>query len=285
MTKKQITNLPASIRARLYDHAKNNSLDFDSVVLRFMQERFLYRLSISPYKSHFILKGGLLLLLSKGGIGRPTLDIDLLGYNISGDAEKIGSFIREIVSLENPDGIVFDEAMVQLETIKEAALYQGLRVKIPTRLDTIQRTMQIDIGFGDIITPEPIEKEYPTVLDYSAALIMTYPMETVIAEKWQAIVSLGIVSSRMKDYYDVWFLLQQSLIDNVLLKQALTRTFEHRHTLLQDSSFIFEAAFKQNSDKQKQWKAFLRKTSIDCPIEFSVIVEAIEANFKKRGIL
>lgn len=285
MTKKQITNLPASIRARLYDHAKNNRMDFDSVVLRFMQERFLYRLSQSPYKNHFILKGGLLLLISKVGIGRPTLDIDLLGYKISGDAEKIGTVIREIVSLEHPDGIVFDEKMVQLETIKEGALYQRLRVKIPTQLDTIKRTIQIDIGFGDIVTPEPIEKEYPTLLDYTAAMIMTYPMETVIAEKWQAIVSLGIASSRMKDYYDVWFLLQQSFINNALLKQALRRTFEHRHTLLRDSSFIFETDFKQNPDKQKQWKAFLKKTSIECPVEFSVIVEAIEADFKKRAIL
>jgi hypothetical protein len=215
-------DLAASIRQRLLDRARAEGRPFQELLQYYAMERFLYRLSQSPHRDRFILKGALLLTAWRSPESRPTKDIDLEGRT-SNDPEEIMAMIREICGA-NPgdDGIHFDPASVVAERITEDAEYEGIRVRFRASLAKARITMQVDVAFGDTIVPGPVELEYPTILDLPAPVLPSYPKESVVAEKLEAITVLGMLNSRLKDYFDLWLLSRLYAFDGDVLAQAVS---------------------------------------------------------------
>ncbi len=274
------TNLGGSIRARLLNYSKNNKLDHNAVLLQYFQERFLYRLSISRYKNHFILKGALLIITYKIPRTRPTRDIDFLGIDTSNDIAKIKSIIIEILTLSCNDGVNFDEKSLVIENIAEENTYHGIRVKFLAGMDTIRRRIQVDIGFGDIITPTALSLSFPTLLDMPVPEIMAYPLETVIAEKYHTIVKFSFPNSRMKDFYDIYFLLKHSSFENKIIKDAIENTFANRNTFLDDRKVIYTDEFRLSTERQNQWRAFLSRYNLEKIPEFPYLIKFFEQFFE-----
>lgn len=203
---KQIKNIGASVRAKLINIATESKRDYNAILRSYLQERFLYRLSISSYKSAFILKGALLLTIGNVSKFRPTKDIDFLSKGISNELDDSIGIIKEIVSIKFDDGIQFILDKITAEKIKEGADYEGVRIHLPYKLDTIKGYLSVDIGFGDKITVGPNEINFPSMLDFPHPKILVYSFETVVAEKFESIVNLNFISSRMKDLYDIIFI-------------------------------------------------------------------------------
>lgn len=207
MTQKKGRDVAASYRAKLLLLARDRGEDFQFLLGRWVMERFLYRLAGSVQSDSFVLKGAMLFLAWEGRLHRPTKDLDLLGFG-SSDVLEVTDRIREVCAVPAEDGIVFDLAGVEGERIKEDAEYEGVRVRVPARLDGARVSMQIDVGFGDAVEPPPAELTFPVLLPLDAPVLRAYPPEVVIAEKFQAMVALGIANSRMKDFFDIWTLAQ-----------------------------------------------------------------------------
>ena len=225
MTKR---NLGASVRERLLNQARAQGRPFQELLQYYAMERFLYRLSCSRHGEHFVLKGALLLTVWQAPISRSTMDIDLLGKT-SNELAHIRSLVSEVCKIESePDGIEFDAKSVGVARIKEDADYEGVRVRFRATLDRARIPMQIDIGFGDVITPGAIDVEYPTLLDFPVPRLRTYPKETVIAEKLEALTALGVLNSRMKDYFDLWVLSRMYAFEGATLVRAIQATFARR---------------------------------------------------------
>ena len=223
-----MSNLAASVRARLLNIAKAEQADFNQLLVRYALERFLYRLSQSAHADRFLLKGALLFNLWYGMPHRPTRDADLLGYGPS-DLESIGLTFRDIASVVVEDGIVFDPVSVRVEEIRKKAGYTGARVVIAAELDRARCKTQIDIGFGDAVTPGPVEAVYPVLItEFPAPHLRTYPVYTVIAEKLHAIALLGMTNSRLKDYLDIWVLIEREVLNADTLAAAIAATFARR---------------------------------------------------------
>jgi len=276
MMEKSIQNKTASVKARLLNLAKNQHIDFDSFLLRYMQERFLYRLSLSKYADQFILKGGLLLLCLDMPHTRPTIDIDFLAQRIKNKTDELKRVFKEILHIESDDGILFESNSVQAEEIKEGAEYQGVRLKIKGGLGKAYKVLQIDIGFGDVITPHAMDMDFPTILDDQSPKIKAYSIESVIAEKFEAMVKLSVVNSRMKDFYDVYSLLVEGNFSKEILKEAIVSTFKRRETILSSDTAIFHEEFYEDADRGRQWKAYLRKLrEKDMNENFSEIMKSI----------
>ena len=196
--------LSASVRQRLLNQAHSLDRPFQELLQYYCMERFLYRLSRSQYANRFILKGALLLTAWRAPLSRPTVDIDLMGRT-SNELAHIESVVRELCNVvSEPDGVKFSAASIKVARIKEDAEYEGVRVRFRAVLAGAQIPMQIDIGFGDVVTPQPTTVEYPTLLDFPSPVLMAYPKETVIAEKLEAMTTLGLLNSRVKDYFDLW---------------------------------------------------------------------------------
>jgi predicted nucleotidyltransferase component of viral defense system len=276
MKKKEIKNLAASVRARLYNIAKQAGREFDAVVLQYFQERFLYRISISDFRENFILKGALLLLSRNITRFRPTKDIDLLGKKIDGSLENIKRTMEQLSMIHCDDGVIFNNKGITVELIKKGANYEGVRVKIEANLGVMRRRIQIDIGFSGIIVPAPVETEFPVILDFPPPHIRSYTFESAIAEKFEAIVKMDYQTSRMKDFYDIYFIASKIHFELETLKKALVSTFEDRGTDINKMKIIFDENFKQNSMKHEQWQAFLRKNELDFIGDFGGIVEKIK---------
>jgi predicted nucleotidyltransferase component of viral defense system len=204
--KREIKNIAASVKERLRNVASQTGKEFQSVIRQYVQERFLFRLSKSVYSKNFILKGALLFVAHDISRNRPTRDIDFLGSAISNDINEIKEVVKEILEIEFEDGLKFDTDSVEAENIVEDGDYNGIRVKFYAYMENSKEIVQLDIGFGDKMTAEPIEIEFPTLLDFAAPKIKVYSIETAIAEKFEAIVSLQLLTSRMKDFYDISFL-------------------------------------------------------------------------------
>ena len=234
----------------------------------------MYRLSRSPFANQFVLKGGLMLRVWNVSESRPTMDIDMLGRT-SNDPSRIIKQMQEIVTLVvEPDGMVFDIASLQTEPITEAADYQGVRVRCLGFLDRAKVNIQLDLGFGDVVFPQPETALLPTLLDYPAPQLLCYSRESVIAEKFEAMVKLGALNSRMKDFYDIWLLCKQFDFDGAKLSEAIRLTLNHRGTVLSDSILPFTAEFAR--DKQVQWVALSKRLGREqTPTEFSQVVEVI----------
>jgi predicted nucleotidyltransferase component of viral defense system len=238
-------------------------------------ERFLYRLSQSPHARQFILKGGLMLRVWNVSESRPTMDIDMLGRT-SNEPNQIVRQMQEILTLAvEPDGMTFDLASIQTEPITKDADYQGIRVRCLGYLDAARVNIQIDLGFGDVVFPQPETAFLPTLLDYPAPQLLCYSRESAIAEKFDAMLKRGALNSRMKDFYDVWLLSQQFDFDGAKLTEAIRLTFNHRGTALSEQILPFTEEFA--SAKQVQWAAFCRRLGQERTLtEFVKVVVAIE---------
>jgi len=276
MTKAIRKNIAASVHGRLLNTARESNRPFNELFQYYAIERFLYRLSKSPYAERVILKGALMLMVWESSVSRSTMDIDLLG-KMKNSVDVIVSMVKEVCSLEVlPDGIVFDPKSVQGESITEDADYEGVRIRFRGSLAKARITIQLDVGFGDIVIPSPELTTYPTILDFPAPQIHAYSKESTIAEKFEAMVKLGILNSRMKDFWDIWILSRQFSFDGRILAEAIMKTFSTRHTELPADPIAFTPAFTQDEKKTSQWKSFLRKNQmVTVPDDFEEVVQAI----------
>jgi len=205
---------------------------FQELLQYYAMERFLYRLSKSPHSARFVLKGALMLRVWDAPMARPTKDIDLLG-RLENSLENLSTVVREVCAVDvEPDGLVFRPPTVKSERIREDADYQGVRIRFEGSLGTARIAMQLDVGIGDVMVPGPVDIVYPTLLDFPAPRLKGYPRETAIAEKFEAMIKLGTLNSRMKDFYDIWLLSRQFDFDGPTLAQAVTATFANRGTAL-----------------------------------------------------
>jgi hypothetical protein len=255
-------NLPASVRQRLTNKAKDTARPFQEVLQYFAMERFLYRLAQSRHADKFVLKGALMFTAWGAPASRPTKDVDLLGRT-DNDVEAVASLMREVCGQAvEPDGLVFDVESVAGEAIKEDADYAGVRVTFLVTLQSARVAMQIDVGFGDVVTPAATRTAYPVLLDFAAPQLLGYPRETVVAEKFEAMTKLGLLNSRMKDFYDLWLLSRQFDFDGPTLATAIRRTFENRGTAVQSQPTALTASFGSDATKQAQWQGFLKRTKL-----------------------
>ncbi len=256
-------DLAASVRARLLQLAKAEKTDFNAVLMRFAMERFLYRLGQSAHAERFVLKGAMLFNLWYAMPHRPTRDVDLLGFGAS-DLQSVARAVREIVSVVAADGVVFDPASVTTQEIRKNAGYAGARVTVLAELARAVCNVQIDIGYGDAVTPGPVHTYYPVLLDdLPAPQIRTYPMYTVIAEKLHAIVLVGMTNSRMKDYLDLLVLIERETLEPATLATAIGATFARRRTALPAGVPIgLSDEFANDRSRQALWAAFIKKNAL-----------------------
>jgi len=257
-------NPAASIRQRLLNISREQKVDFNRILTDYGLQRLLYRLSVSPYRDEFVLKGAMLFSYWSGDAFRATKDADFLK---SGEASM--DYLREVFtnlcnqSVEPDDGLIFDPASVSAEEIREEDAYGGIRITMTAKLSGARISIQADIGIGDVITPAAQEIEYPVLLDMPAPKLKAYPVETVIAEKFEAMVHLGFANSRMKDFYDIWALSKFMKPDCDTLAMAIANTFRRRGTALpSDTPVALTGEFSRDDMKQKQWAAFIRRAAV-----------------------
>ena len=253
---RETANMGASVRARLLERSRQERTDFQILLTRYALERLLYRLSVSKHRDRFVLKGALLFVTWVADPFRPTRDLDLLGIG-DNDINTIIEVFRAICAQSvTDDGVDFDLDALEAAAIREDTGYGGLRVRTKATIAGARIPIQIDVGFGDAVTPAPIEIDYPTLLDNPAPHLRAYPVETVVAEKFEALTKLGMANSRLKDFYDLWLVAQTFDFEHVVLAKAVHRTFERRGTALPDGPPMgltddFATA------RATQWRAFL----------------------------
>jgi len=257
-------NTAASVRAKLLNMARTDKRDFTLVLTRYALERLLYRLSISEHADHFLLKGALLFDLWFDVPFRPTRDMDLLGFGVAEEPHLIAAF-SDLCTLEVDDGIRFDAQSIRAAEIRKEANYAGIRVTLLAWIDGARCPVQVDVGYGDAVTPAPESVEYPVMLqEFPAPRLRVYPRYTVVAEKLDAMITLGVANSRMKDYFDLWVLAQHSDFDGAVLRQAIDATLSRRGTgIPPDVPFGLSDAFATDSQKQMQWQGFLKKNRLE----------------------
>jgi predicted nucleotidyltransferase component of viral defense system len=265
-------NLGASIRARLLNLAKERNQPFELLLTRYTLERLLCRLSSSKYREQFVLKGAMLITSWMDDPYRPTRDLDLLGFGDSDPDAIIGAF-REICALKADDAVAFDIDGIAVDRIRDKAEYGGLRIKTTATVDGAKVRVLVDIGFGDAIEPGLTEIELPMLLDQPAPRLRAYPYETVVAEKFQAMVTLGRANSRMKDFYDIWTLARSHDFNGDRLARAIAATFARRTTEIPATPpDALTPAFAKDPIKQQQWSAFL----VDVAVNPGTLAEVIE---------
>ena len=282
MSKDNITNYGKSIRSKLLNIAKEENVFYQTILTRYFQERLLYRLSQTPYRLNFYLKGGALMYAYERFAARPTLDIDFLGNNISNEGASIIAALKEICSVPcEEDGVTFDVENITAQNITKFKDYHGVRLSIPVRMDTITQVMMMDIGFGDVVTPKPLDLDYPNLLEHlPSAKILAYSLETVIAEKLHAIVDLADQSSRMKDYYDLYIIMNKEKYDAAVLQEAIVHTFENRHTTYNANTMFFREDFADNQQMLVRWNAFIRKITKDTEVTFAEVVTFLQTKLQ-----
>jgi len=260
------TNRAASVRARLLNRAKADRMDFNLILTRYSLERLLYRLSVSPWADQFLLKGALLFDLWFDQPHRPTRDIDLLGFG-SSEIDDLIEVFQQVCVQSSDDGMVFDERSVQAARIRKEANYEGVRVTLLGTLDGARCSVQIDVGYGDAVTPAAELVQFPALLeDVTSPSLRAYPVYSVIAEKYEAIVSLGMANTRLKDYFDLWFLATYAEIDEAVLLKAIQATFARRRTEVPKAAPLgLSDTFAVSPIKQQQWQAFLSKSKLKAP--------------------
>lgn len=282
MSKEQNKNYGKSIRTKLLNVAKKENVFYQTILTRYFQERLLYRMSQSRYRNNFYLKGGALMYAYERFAARPTLDIDFLGNNISNEGTSIIAAFKEICSVPfEEDGVIFDVEHITAQNITEFKDYHGIRLSIPVKMDSIAQVLTMDIGFGDVVTPSPVNLDFPILLEHlPCANILAYSLETVIAEKVHAIIDLADQSSRMKDYYDLHRILKEEKYDSEVLQEAIIRTFENRHTPYDENTMFFRKDFGINQQMEVRWKAFMRKITKATDLSFSVVVAFIQETLR-----
>jgi len=272
-------DLAASIRARLLNLAKERQEDFQFVLTRYGNERLLYRLSISSHAQQFVLKGASLLSLWFDEPYRATRDIDLLGFGTP-DVQRLHEIARDLCAVDVDDGLIFNPSTISVAPIRADSIYQGIRTTFRATLARARLDLQIDIGFGDAPVPSPRRAVLPTLLDLPRPSLRVYAKETVIAEKFEAMVTLGLTNSRMKDYFDVWLLAESCSFDSALIT-AIQTTFDRRLSELPQSlppglsdDFIID------SNKQSQWRAFLHRAHLSVRPSLHDVVHALRLFFQ-----
>lgn len=274
--RKPVKNIGASVRARLLNLAKERNQPFDLLLTRYTLERLLYRLSLSKHRNRFVLKGAMLLTSTMDDPHRPTRDLDLLGLGDPDPAGMIAVF-REICSVDAGDAVIFDIAGITVDRIRDEAEYGGLRIKTTADVDGARVRVLVDIGFGDSTEPGLVEIDLPVLLEQPAPHLRAYPYETVIAEKFQAMVALGRANTRLKDFYDIWVLARPHTFDEDRLARAIAATFARRKTEIPvDVPDALTAAFAADPAKQRQWAVFVRDVAID-PGSLAEVVEQLAA--------
>jgi len=273
--KKQIKNISYSVKERLRNISVQTRKEYQNILRQYVQERFLFRLSQSIYKNNFILKGALLFIAHNISRSRPTRDIDFLGSSLPNEKDVIKDIVKEILRMNYQDGLRFDAASVESENIVEDADYHGVRIKFYAYLENSRERVQIDIGFGDKITPEPIKIDFPTLLDFHPPNLYVYSVESAIAEKFEAIVSLQLKTTRMKDFYDIIFFAENHNFQMELLKKAILTTFNHRGTDIELRKNIYKDKFKTGDKFQKYWIAFLERNKLTAENSFAKVVDKI----------
>jgi predicted nucleotidyltransferase component of viral defense system len=261
--KKPPTDVGASVRARLLALAREQGEDFQSLLTRYANERLLFRLSASGHAQQFVLKGAALFTLWTGKPHRATRDLDLLGFGAPGVAHVREVFSKVLAHDVVDDGVQFDLATLAVDLIRDDQEYGGVRVEVVARVTNARVRIQVDVGFGDAVTPEALVVEIPPLLDFPAPRLRVYPRETVVAEKLEAMVKLGMANSRMKDFYDIAVLARSFAFDGELLTHAIRATFERRKTPLPTTTPVaLTATFAEDSMKRTQWSGFVRRVGI-----------------------
>ncbi len=276
MARDKPRNTSASIRQRLLNHSTAIKTDPNLVLIWYGLERFLYRLSVSTHSERFILKGAMLFRLWGAANFRSTKDLDLEGF-LQNEAEVVREVFASIC--EQPvedDGIVFDTASVKVAEIRDTQVYGGFRVLVTAKLGTAILRLQIDVGFGDAITPASVVTEFPSILGQSLPRIRTYPRETVVAEKFEAMVQLGMTNSRVKDYYDLWFISRHFEFEGSTLAAAIRATFERRGTgIPRRPPIALTAEFAADLSHVRQWSAFIKSLGVEAPPGLGVVIDKI----------
>lgn len=259
----KVKNMGASVRARLLNISKQQGQSFDLVLARFANERLLYRLSTSSHAQRFVLKGAALLMTWLAEPHRGTRDLDLLGFG-DPNAEAVLGVFREILAQEVNDGIMFDVGALKVDRIREELAYGGFRLTTTSNVGGARFKVCIDIGYGDALDPGDEMIDFPVLLDMPAPRLRAYARETVIAEKFQAMVALGRANSRMKDFYDIWILSRIFPFDDDRLARAIAATFARRGTTIpSEAPDALTAAFAGDAQKKTQWRAFVADVAID----------------------
>ncbi len=274
MTRHTLQNASASVHQRLLNLARKTARPFDEVLQYFAMERFLYRLSQTEHVDSFVLKGALLFRIWDTPDSRATRDIDFLAY-LDNSPDNLAAFIRDVCAVDSvDDGLEFDSKTVEAQRIKEDADYEGVRIRFRGQLGNARIHMQVDVGFGDLIHPDAVQANYPALLDLPAPSLRIYPPETVVAEKAEAMVHLGSLNSRMKDFYDIWRMSQQFNFKGTDLCEAIRRTFGKRETAVIEFDELV-AELLDSETLQMQWTAFLSKSTISGPETFPEVLALI----------
>lgn len=264
-----------SVKDRLKKQAVKDGKTMQDKLVTFGLERIIYRISVSPYAERFTLKGGIFLYaLFDGEYARVTRDIDLLAQHIPNDADEIKKIFKYIFSIECDDAISFDMETLEVINITEFKEYHGVKVSAMGCLDRTKVPLSIDIGFGDVIYPKKMKIDFPVLLDMEVPKVYTYSIYSVIAEKFEAFVSLGLANSRYKDFYDIYVLACRYDLEGAELKNAIVETFSHRGTGF-DDIVAFESDFTEDVTHQNRWKAFIKKKKTLPQVDFKETMEVV----------
>ena len=270
-------NIAHSRKAKLLLLSDKDNKKYQHILVRYFNERFLARLSKSPHRSHFVLKGGSLLFAYDEFIPRPTLDIDFLGNKIKNDAQVIKNAFVEIINTKVlDDGVIFHSETIRTEPITVEKKYPGLRITFDASLDSIRKTLAMDVGFGDVITPHPVEIDYPVIFkDANEISLVAYSLETVIAEKFQTMIYRSVTNSRMKDFFDLYRILSVHQFNTNVLQEAINATFANRNTTYTPNHSLFGNEFKQDRGMTVQWNNYLKKLKLPQDKSFSEVIDFI----------
>ncbi|CAH0310452.1 hypothetical protein SRABI118_04765 [Massilia sp. Bi118] len=264
-------NVSDSVLAKLKTKAKQENVDYQQMLTRYGLERMLYRLSRSEHARSFLLKGAMLFNLWFDMPHRPTTDVDMLGFGTHG-LDALANIFKDVCAVACEDGIVFDPGTVQAEEIRKDANYEGVRVTFLGLINRVRCPIQVDIGYGDAVTPQALEIDYPVLLaDMPSPTLRAYPKDTVIAEKTEAIAKLAMANTRLKDYFDLWVLSQYVEFEGEVLHQAIAATFERRKTAITAELIGLSDDFASDGSKNSQWNAFTRKNKLNAPVLPEVI--------------
>jgi predicted nucleotidyltransferase component of viral defense system len=279
VTRRPPVNVGASISHRLRNLAREKRRPIDEIRQYYALERFLYRLSVSRHRDRFVLKGALMMRVWDGEISRPTRDIDLLGRS-GGDQEELEQIFRDVCRAPCvEDGMTYDPDTVRGGPITGQQEYPGVRIDVIGRLDTARPRFHVDVGFGDVVVPSPLEADYPTLLDLPAPHLSGYTRESLIAEKFEAMLRYGELNSRLKDYYDIWLLSRTNEIDASSLLDAVRATLERRGTRVDSSPPALTGEFAE--PKQPDWQAFRKRTDLSgAPEQLTEVVAALASFFE-----
>lgn len=275
-------NYGKSVRTRLVNLMNETGYKYMYLLARYFNERLLYRVSVSQYKDNFLLKGGSLLYALDGLEARPTVDIDFMADRISRDRDNMTEIFKKIVAIGcNEDGVYFDTESIKPEPITVDKKYPGLRFYVTAHMDTIVHNMSVDIGFGDVVSPCPMTIDFPLLLpNIPSVNLQAYSLETVVAEKFHAMIDRDETNSRMKDFFDCYMLFTQRNISDETLFEAIKATFDNRVLAYKPNLKLFSDGFATDKERIIRWKAFLKKIQWKEEMPFPVVMQIIKGRLQ-----